>query len=138
MTGDIVTPRTVVLPLAGGRAITIREELNHGEHVAMLARMYRESDAGRMTIDPLLTGDALIVAYLVDWTLTDASGRPIEIRGLTATEVQDVINNLRHPTVAAIKLAIETHHEAVNARADELKKTDSSDDRSLATSRSAG
>lgn len=121
-----VLPRTTDLPLAiNGWSITVREELTHGEHVAMLARMYRESENGRLQIEALKTGDALMVAYLVDWTLTDHRGERIEIRGLSADEVQDVLNNLRIPVAKAIKTAIEAHEQEVSARDDAQKKTES-------------
>ena len=132
---DIVLPRTKELPLSRGRTITIREELNHGEHVAMLARMYRERDDGKTAIDPLKTGDAVIVAYLVDWNLTDASGRRLEIRGLPPDDVQAVLNNLKQPLVVEIKEAIEAHEEAQRLADDALKKTASIDAPSLVISR---
>lgn len=133
---DVVVPRTKDLPLTRGRTITVREELNHGEHVAMLARMYRERPDGRERIDPLKTGDALVVAYLVDWNLTDAAGRRIEIRGLAADDVQAVLNNLKQPLVVEIKDAIEAHEALQRLADDELKKTDSIGDLSVTISRS--
>ena len=132
---DIVVPRTTDLPLSRGRSITIRHELNHGEHVTMLARMYRESADGQTRVDPLRTGDAVIVAYLVDWNLTDSSGRRLEIRGLGPDDVQAVLNNLRVPVVAELKAAIEAHVDAQRDADDALKKTDSIDAPSLAISR---
>lgn len=134
---DVVIPRTTVLPLTRGRTITVRDELNHGEHVAMRARMYRERADGRTLIDPLKISDAVIVAYLVDWNLTDSSGRRIEIRGLPPDDVQAVLNNLRESLVGAIKDAVEAHHDARQLADDELKKTESIDAPSLAISGSA-
>lgn len=130
----IVVPRTVTLPLTiNGWTITVREELSHGEHVAMLARMYKESAAGKMQVDTLKTGDALMIAYLVDWTLTDQRGERLEIYGLKPDELQDVLNNLRVPVCAAVKAAIEVHENTVRERDDELKKTASGEMPSPAT-----
>lgn len=133
----VVVPRTTTLPLSRDRAITVREELNHGQHTAMLARMYREGDTGALRVDPVKQGDALIVAYLVDWTLTDASGAPLEIRGLPPDELQDVLNNLRHPIVREIKDAIAKHHDAIEAADAAQKKTESGAPASPPTSPSA-
>lgn len=132
---DIVVPRTTELPLSGGRTITIREELNHGETVAMYTRMYRERADGGSAIDPLQTTDALLIAYLVDWNLTDADGRRLAWRGLAPADQQAVLNNLKQPRIVEIKAAIEAHLEQQRAADDELKKTASIGERSLATSR---
>jgi hypothetical protein len=132
---DIVVPRTTELPLSRGRTITIRDELNHGETVAMRARMYRERADGQTVINPLQISDAIVVAYLVDWTLTDAAGRRLELRGLAPDDVQAVLNNLKEPVVAEIRDAIDAHVERQRAADDELKKTDSIGELSLATSR---
>ena len=135
---DVVIPRTKDLLLSGGRTITIREELNHGEHNAMRARMYREHTVGQtvMTVvDPLKISDAIIVAYLVDWNFTDPGGRRLEIRGLAPDDVQAVLNNLKPSRVAEMKDAIEAHADALQRADDELKKTDSIGEPSLAISR---
>lgn len=132
---DVVIPRTTDLRLSGGRMITIREELNHGEHNAMRARMYRERDDGRTLVDPLKVSDAIIVAYLVDWNFTDPGGRRIELRGLAPDDVQAVLNNLKPSRVAEMKEAIEAHADALQRADDELKKTESIGEPSLAISR---
>jgi hypothetical protein len=132
---DVVIPRTKDLRLSGGRTITIREELNHGEHNAMRARMYRERADGQTFVDPLKVSDAIIVAFLVDWNLTDPGGRRIELRGLAPDDVQAVLNNLKPSRVAEIKEAIEAHADAMQRADDELKKTEPIGEPSLAISR---
>src|SRR5262245_43426717 len=135
----IVVPKAITLPLTiNGWTITVREELNHGEHVAMLARMYRETESGKLRVDPLTHGDALMIAYLVDWTLTDQRGERLEIRGLPPDGVQDVLNNLRVPVCAAVKAAVEVHEQTVRARDAELKKTAAGETPSPETSLSVG
>jgi hypothetical protein len=132
---DVVVPRTKEIALSRGRTITIREELNHGETVAMRARMYRERADGQTVVDPLKIPDAIVIAYLVDWTLTDASERRLELRGLPPDDVQAVLNNLREPAVAEIKDAIEAHVDRQRAADEALKKTESIDEPLLAISR---
>lgn len=130
----VVIPRTVVLDLPGGISITVREQLNHGEHVAMLARMYRQDGEG---IDPLKTGDAMVLAYLVDWNLTGADERRIEIRDLAPERVAHVLNNLQRWVFAEIKQAIEVHDAARREADEQLKKTASIEAPSPAMSLSA-
>jgi hypothetical protein len=127
---DIVVPRELTLPLAHGRSVTVWAELNHGQYIAMLSRMYTESKQGELRRDVLKTTDATVIAYLIDWTLTDAQGQRIAVRGLPPNEVQDVLNNLRQAAALEVKQAIEAHHARVEAAGDALKKTDSIDDSS--------
>ena len=124
---DIVIPRELTLPLSNGRSLTVWAELNHGQYIAMLSRMYTESKTGELHRDVIKTTDATVIAYLIDWTLTDAAGARIAVRGLAPDAVQDVLNNLRQPTVLEIKQAIEAHHARVEAAGEALKKTSSTD-----------
>jgi hypothetical protein len=127
---DVVIPREVTLPLSHGRTVTVWAELNHGQHIAMLSRMFTESKGGEFRRDMIKTTDATVIAYLIDWTLTDATGARIPVRGLAPDAVQDVLNNLRQATVLEIKQAIEAHHDRVEAAGEVLKKTESTDDSS--------
>jgi hypothetical protein len=122
---DMVIPRELTLPLAHGRTVTVWAELNHGQYIAMLARMYTEAKDGELRRDVIKTTDATVIAYLIDWTLTDPQGDRIPVRGRPPAEVQDALNNLRQAVARDLKQTIEAHHAAVEAAADALKKTDS-------------
>lgn len=126
MLAATVVPRTVTLPVGLAEwTVTVREELTHGDDVAMQARMYRESDGGKLSVDHVRYGDAMVLAYLVDWTLTDAGGQRIEIAGKSASEVQDVLTNLRRFVYREVHRVIDAHDDACRAREAELKKTSS-------------
>jgi len=124
---DVVIPRETTLPLTNGRSVTVWAELNHGQYIAMLSRMYTESKDGALKRDVLKTTDATVIAYLIDWTLTDPQGARIPVRGLPPDDVQDALNNLRQATALEVKRAIEAHHASVEAAGEALKKTDSTD-----------
>lgn len=124
---DVVIPREVTLPLASGRTVTVWAELNHGQYIAMLSRMFTEATNGEMRRDLIATTDATVIAYLIDWTLTDPQGQRIQVRGLAPAAVQDVLNNLRQSVAQDVKRTIEAHHGSVEAAATELKKTESID-----------
>lgn len=124
---DIVIPRETTLPLSNGRSLTVWAELNHGQYIAMLSRMYTESKDGALKRDVLKTTDATVIAYLIDWTLTDPSGARIPVRGQSPDDVQDALNNLRQATALEVKQAIEAHHASVEAAGEALKKTVSGD-----------
>src|SRR4030095_11827117 len=97
-----ITPALVTLPLSDGDTLTIRERLTHGETQASYARM---TDA-EGTVDRLKIGDALIVAYLVDWTFRDGDGRVVPIQGLRPAELLDVVNNLDQASYLEVVTAI--------------------------------
>jgi len=134
---DMVIPREVTLPLANGRTITVWAELNHGQYIAMLSRMFTESKDGELRRDVIKTTDATVIAYLIDWTLTDPQGERIGVRGLPPNDVQDALNNLRQAVAQDVKRTIEAHHAAVEAAGMALKKTESTDASSARPSSSA-
>jgi hypothetical protein len=119
----IVMPQTVILPLAYGWTVTVRDELTHGEFNDMRSRIYAESKDGTLTPKAETFFDGLVIAYLVDWTLTDAQGQRIEIRGLKPDALQDAFRNLRQFAAVEVQRAIEAHHARGLAAIEELKKT---------------
>lgn len=134
----IVMPQTVTLPLEYGWTVTVWEELTHGQYNDMRSRIYRESDTGTLQRNVEQFFDGLVVAYLVDWTLTDAQGQRIEIRGLRADALHDAYRNLRQFAALEVQRVIEAHHERVSARLADLKKTVSTGAPSATTSPFAG
>lgn len=119
----VVMPQTVILPLAYGWTVTVWEELTHGQYNDMRSRIYAEADGGALKPNTEKFFDGLIVAYLVDWTLTDAQGARIEIRGLKPDALQDALRNLRQFAALEVQRAIEAHHERGLAVIADLKKT---------------
>jgi len=122
----VVMPQTVTLPLAYGWTVTVWEELTHGQYNDMRSRIYSESDTGTLQRNVERFFDGLVIAYLVDWTLTDAQGQRIEIRGLRPEALQDAYRNLRQFAALEVQRAIEAHHERASAAIADLKKTASS------------
>jgi hypothetical protein len=119
----VVMPRTVTLPLAYGWSVTVWDELTHGQFNDMRSRIYSESADGTLQRNVERFFDGLAVAYLVDWTLTDAQGQPIDIRGLTPDALQDAFRNLRQFAALEVQRAIEAHHDRNLSAIEDLKKT---------------
>ena len=115
------THDTKTLTLADGETLTVKARLTHGEVMAMFQRMYEQRD-GQNVVSPV-SGDAVIVAYLIEWSARDEHGQPVPLRGLSADEVQDRLNALDHDSVLEIRNAINQHADAMRAEADTLKKT---------------
>jgi len=121
MGSRFVRPETVTLPISDGDTIMIRRRLTNGERRAMFARMYK-AGVTPLQVDTLATGLAVVVAYLLDWTLTDDDGARVPIRGLTGDELAVVVDGLDWDSFVEIKTAIETHVAAVDADLDLEKK----------------
>lgn len=108
----------VTLPLSGGDTITIRQRLTHGETVAMLTRATRDG-----AVDRFQAADAVVLAYLVDWTFRTEDGRVESLQALSLDERLDVINNLDQDSYLEIYEAITAHDQALVAARETLKKT---------------
>src|SRR5262252_4031460 len=113
-----VRPDTTKLAIADGDWILIRRRLTMGEARAQLERAYPFDRVSEKRIfDPLQSGLALVLAYLLDWSL------PFPIRDRAPVEVQAALDQLDKDDFAEIRDAIETHEKAIDAEREEQKKT---------------
>ena len=117
-----VRPQTTVVPLSNGDTITIKTRLSSGEQRAAFSRLYLASADGKLRVNPLQSGLAMMTEYLVDWNLKDDDGEPVPIRGLSVADLEGVLNTLDNDSFAEIKRAIEGHERRMaEARAEEKK-----------------
>ena len=116
----VVSPHITILPLSDGDTLTVRKRLNAGEETAMFARMMRRD--GLPGVDPLHSGLAQILAYLIDWTLIDPTGARIEILRQPIDVVTAALNSLDPEDFKEIKKAIEAHEQAMDAERAAEKK----------------
>ena len=118
-----VRPDLVTLAISGGDTLTVRKRLNAGEQREAYARMYVTGIDGSMRVNPLQSGIAMMVAYLVDWSLTDDEGAIVPIRGLSVAELEATLHNLDPESFTEIKQAIEAHEERMREEREREKKT---------------
>lgn len=130
-----VTPDTDVLTLANGDTLVVKRRLNTGELRRRFLAMYdqeRTNGDGRPRTDPIKTGICTIVAYLLDWSVTN-HGRPVVIRDQSPDAVTAALEQLEYDDYREILTAIEAHER----RQDELraaeKKTQDTGNESPAT-----
>ena len=129
------TNDTRTLTLSDGETLTVKARLTHGEVQEMFQRMYVQRD-GQTVVSPH-SSDALIIAYLLDWSAKNEHGNPVPLRGLSASDVQDRLNALDHESVLEIRDAIKQHEQAMRDELAALKKTAGGANASAPTSRSA-
>jgi len=108
-TSRFVRPDVKVLTLANGDTLTVRRRINSGQQRAAFNRMYKPGADGKLHVDPLMTGIALVSAYLLDWTLRDDDDRIVDIRGAAVEELIDILDSLTPESFTEIKEAIEAH-----------------------------
>lgn len=111
-----VRPETVTVTLADGTTLVVKKELTAGEQRKAHARLFVEGRDGKLRVDPLETGIGLISAYLLDWNVNDEP-----IRGLSADELEAILNRLAPESFTELKDAIEAHERAVIAERTEKK-----------------
>ena len=104
-----VRPDTRTLTLANGDTLTVRARLTAGEVRGQYARMYAHGANGTLVRNPLLSGQGVILAYLLDWSLRDDDGNTVPIRDLSADDLARVIDSLDLESYDEIKTVIEKH-----------------------------
>lgn len=111
-----VRPETRTLTLSNGDALTVRKRLTHGEQSAAYQRMYLAGVDGKLKVNPLQTGMALVTAYLLDWSLKDEEGIGVPaIKGKPLEEVEAALNAMAEESFLEIKGAIEAHEREMGA-----------------------
>jgi hypothetical protein len=118
MRNRFVQPDIVRLDLSDGDFIDIKKELNAGENRRVFARLVKDMRAGeKITLEPEQVGLTKLVEYLVGWSFTDGTGKPVELS-------EGAIQSLDQETYAEIVAAIDQHETKIEAeRADRKKKT---------------
>ena len=106
-----VPPETIRLPLSDGDFLTVIKELNAGEYIDMLG----EQIAGRRL--------AVMLTYLVSWTLVGANDTPIPYNvHMSKEERLAVIRGRDVWTLVELSEAIEQHHAKLESAIAEKKR----------------
>src|SRR5262245_25372664 len=116
---DFVEPEVARLQLRGNQFIDVRRELNAGEQRRLFASMVKDgaTEAGeRAKLDPERVGITRIMAYLLGWSFTDASGRPVPV-------CEAAVDNLTQDRYREISTAIDVHENEQESRRALEKKT---------------
>jgi hypothetical protein len=116
-----VKPETTTLKISRGDTLTVKRRLNSGEQRAAFARMAVAGVDGQRRIDSTEVGRSLMVAYLVDWSLTDDDGKRVEIADLPPDAVASVLDALDPESFVEIREAIEAHDASIRAEREQEK-----------------
>jgi hypothetical protein len=121
-------PATDRLELSEGDFLIVKRDLTAGEYRDLLRASARPmtltaGTAPAMQLDPIAAGLAMVVAYLLDWSFTDADGRPIVIADQPASVVQAALGFIDQDAYMEVQQAIQAHQGARAAAVAEEKKT---------------
>ncbi len=105
-------PDTDTLTLANGDKLIVRRRLTAGE-----GRVFR----GQRAIQTLVQA-ALVMAYLVDWTLAGDDGAVVPIRGISQSDLLNVLDSLEDDSFDEIHAAIAAHVATMDSQRTEEKK----------------
>ena len=125
-----VRPETVRLPISNGDWILVKARLNAGEHDLLFDRaMLKDAqgaavmgDDGKPVLDPVKVSRALLLGYLVDWSLTTDDGQLVDIRHQPPEILEAALGDLDFESRQEILLAITAHDTRVRAATAEEKK----------------
>lgn len=115
-----VTPATRTLTLSDGDWVVVKERLNVGEARAEFARRFEYPETGTVPrVNLQQVGFSQVVAYLLDWSLTE-----MPIRGVSATDLDRILRNLEPEFFAELQQAIDAHIATMESEREAQKKTD--------------
>jgi len=121
-------PATERLALSEGDYLLVKQDLTAGEYRTLMRAASRPvtvtgTATPVMELDPIAAGVAMVVAYLLDWSFTDADGRKLAIADQPAAVVQAALDTIDSDAYMEVQRAIQDHQAARAAALAEEKKT---------------
>lgn len=132
MASRVRRPDIETLPISGGDTLTVKKFLTAGEFRALVRSVTKPVtlDAGgvpghdiSLEIDPIESGVATVLAYLLDWTFTDFDGRPLVIKDQPPAVVRAALDAIDADSYMEVQKAIQAHDQTMRAFAAMEKKT---------------
>lgn len=138
MGSRVVVPTTVKLDISQGDWLLVKQQLNAGESRAQFARILQAASPGeKPRLDTTQVGISRVLAYLLDWSLVDPTGKRIEIAGKSEAAVLAALNSLDTDSFSEILRAVTAHEEAMDEAREKEKNDPDGETKSLAISPSA-
>lgn len=106
-----------------GDWILVKKYLTWGEARDSEVRLFKAGfKPGELQIDPAQVGATLVLAYLLDWSVTDADGNPIVIRRKGDDVILAALRALDRDKGNEIITAVTQHDAAMTAAIEAEKK----------------
>jgi hypothetical protein len=121
-----VRPETIRVSLASGDWLQLKKRLTAGDTRRLVAASIpagRTLTDATTTSDPLRAGVALVLAYLVDWSLVDPNGEHVAIRGEASDTIAARLDDLLPEAFNEILGAVADHDKQMALEREAEKKT---------------
>jgi len=116
-------PEEMRITLEGGDWLLVRKHLTAGEAREAAARVYGVGADGKPEINLREAGIATVVAYLIDWSITDANDKPVVIRDQSQEFIAAALVAQTPESVVEIIKVVQAHDAAMIAERAVEKKT---------------
>lgn len=125
-------PTTDRLELTEGDYLIVKRDLTAGEYRELMraaaqpvtvAATTGVATMPTVTLDPIAAGVATVLAYLLDWSFTDADGRPLVIADQPTAILKAALDHIDSDAYMEVQKAILAHQAARAAVVAEEKKT---------------
>jgi hypothetical protein len=132
-----------MLQLPTGDWLLVKKHLTYGDQQRIFARMWHQDAGSVPKIDTLLAGGSTsqIIEYLLDWSITDADGKPIKLQDSKGEpdpgKIRKALEDLDGEDVKIIADAIGAHDQAMQKEREAEKNGQAGASASPATSASA-
>lgn len=121
-------PATVRLELSQGDYLIVKQDLTAGEYRELLRASTKplELSAGgsapKLELDPMAAGQAMVLAYLLDWSFTDPDGRPLVIADQPPAQVRSILDSIDSDAYMEVQRAIQQHQNDRTTQVEAEKK----------------
>jgi hypothetical protein len=120
-------PATARLDVSEGDYLIVKQDLNAGEYRELMrasTRVVTDADGtAHLEMDRVVSGLALVQAYLLDWSFADAEGKKILIADQPAAVVRAALDAIASDAYMEVQRAIQAHQAARAEAIAEEKKT---------------
>lgn len=114
-----VSPQTTALTLEDGAVLTVKQRLTYGERSDAYEAIARDSE-GRAKPSSLAV--EMVIAYLVDWTITGDDGAIVPFRGLPHADQVSTLRAMDADAFRELSDAVDAHVTRVQAARESAKK----------------
>lgn len=118
-----VRPETVTITISQGDRIVLAKRLTAGQEIDQWARTVKVMKAaGESELSPERLIMTKVISYLVNWTLTDDTGRLVPILDQPADVVEAALRRLDGESFREIRDAVNAHETAMLEEVEAQKK----------------
>ena len=121
-------PATDRLALSEGDFLVVKRDLTAGEYRELIRASTKPvtvsaTGSPALELDPIAAGVAMVMAYLLDWSFTDADGRRLVIADQPPAVVKAALDHIDADAYMEVQRAIQDHQAARDAALADEKKT---------------